>query len=82
MKFRGQEVVGLNLGLDHYSFQGLVLIDDMTGIIPFSQLTAVRYLVDGYVGKQPVAWKEYSVEYRLILSQTRPGFRVSAVQVF
>ena len=30
-----------------------------------SSLTAVRCLDNGYVGKQPVAWKEYCAEYWL-----------------
>ena len=30
-----------------------------------SSLTAVRCFDNGYVGKQPVAWKEYYVEYWL-----------------
>ena len=30
-----------------------------------SSLTAVRYFDNGYVGKQPVAWKEYCAEYWL-----------------
>ena len=33
-----------------------------TGFIP---LTAVLCFDNGYVGKQPVAWKEYFVEYWL-----------------
>ena len=78
-----------------------------------SSLTAVRCFDNGYVGKQPVVWKEYCAEYKfkelqestdwctglldinvirimlktalntiesiLILSQTSPGFYVSAV---
>ena len=28
-----------------------------------SSLTAVRFFDNGHVGKQPVAWKEYCVEY-------------------
>ena len=47
-----------------------------------SSLTAVCCLDSCYVGKQPVAWKEYCAEYCLTLSQTSSGFYVSAVQVF
>ena len=65
---------------------------------------AVNCFNNWYVGKQPVAWKEYFAEYwlkelqdrntgfhniteirskmALSLSQTSPGFYVSAVQVF
>ena len=31
----------------------------------YSSLTAVRCFDDGYVGKQPVVWKEYCTEYWL-----------------
>ena len=34
-----------------YSFQGLMIV------------TSVHCVDDGYVGKQPVAWKEYYAEY-------------------
>ena len=33
-----------------------------------SSVTGVQCFDDGYVGKQPVAWKEYCVEYWLTLS--------------
>ena len=45
--------------LGQYSFRGL-----MTVIATFL-FTAVRYFDIGYVGKQPVAWKEYCAEYWL-----------------
>ena len=37
--------------------------DDSHCDIIHSSLTAVRCFDDGYVGKHPVAWKEYCVEY-------------------
>ena len=40
--------------LDQYSFRGL-MIASVTGFIP---LIAVRCFDNGYVGTQPVAWKE------------------------
>ena len=49
-----------HLGL--YSFGGLMLIIT-TGFIPLSPLSVV--FDNGYVGKQPVAWKEYCAEYWL-----------------
>ena len=42
--------------LDQYTFRGLM-------IVIHSSLTAVRCFDKGYVGKQPVAWKEYCSEY-------------------
>ena len=39
--------------LSQYFFQGLMIV------------IAVRYLDNGYVGKQPVSWKEYCAEYWL-----------------
>ena len=47
-----------------------------------SSLKAVQCCDDGDVGKQPLTWKEYCAECRLTLSQTSPGFYVSAVKVF
>ena len=41
-----------------YSFRGLMIII-ATGFIP------VRSFDNGYVGKQPVVWKEYCAEYSL-----------------
>ena len=35
-----------------------------------SSLIAVHCLNNGYVGKQPLAWKEFCAEYWLTLSQT------------
>ena len=46
--------------LGQYSFRGLMKVI-ATGFIP--SLTAVRCFSNGNVGKQPVAWKEYRVEY-------------------
>ena len=40
-------------------------IDDSHFDRIYSSLTAVRSFDNGYVGKQPVAWKEYCVEYWL-----------------
>ena len=40
-------------------------IDDRHCYRIHSSLTAVRCFDNGYVGKQPVAWKEYCSEYRL-----------------
>ena len=48
-----QEVAGLNLRLGQYSFLGLVIVIE-AGFIP---LTAVHCVDDGFVRKQPVAWK-------------------------
>ena len=39
-------------------------IDDSNCHMIYSSLTVVLYFYDGYVGKQPVSWKEYSAEYR------------------
>ena len=39
--------------------------DDSRHDMIHSSLTAVRFFNNGYVGKQPVAWKEYCVEYWL-----------------
>ena len=47
-----------------------------------SSLTAARCFNKGYEGKQPVVWKEYRAKYCLTLSQTSPGFYMSAIQVF
>ena len=47
-----------------------------------SSLTTLHCFDSGYVGKQPVAWKEYCAEYWLTLSQTSPGFYGSAVHIF
>ena len=44
--------------LGQYSFRGLMIVIAI-GFIP---LTAVRCFDNGYVGKQPVAWKEYCAE--------------------
>ena len=52
--------------LSQYSFQGLMIVI-ATGFIP---LAAVHCFDNGYVGKQPVAWKEYCAEYWL---QKTPG---------
>ena len=48
--------------LAQYSFRGLMIA--ICDRIHFS-LTAVRCFDNDYVGKQPVAWKEYCAEYRL-----------------
>ena len=48
-----------NPQLGQYSFQGLLIVI-ATGFIPLTDC-----FNNGYVGKQPVAWKEYCVEYRL-----------------
>ena len=45
--------------LCQYFFRELMIII-ARGLIP---LTAVHCFDDGYVGKQPVAWKEYYAEY-------------------
>ena len=42
-----------------------------------SSLTAVSCLYNGYVGKQPVAWKEYCVEYWLTVGRVQHGSRTS-----
>ena len=42
------------------SFRGLMIVI-ATGFIPLS--SADHCFDDGYVGKQPVAWKEYCAEY-------------------
>ena len=42
-----------------HSFPGLMIVIT-TGFIP---LTAVHCFDNGYVGKQPAAWKEYCAEY-------------------
>ena len=47
--------------LGQYSFQRLMIVI-ATSIIP---LTAVQCFDNGYVGKQPVALKEYCAEYWL-----------------
>ena len=55
-----QDVAGLNLWLSQYTFRGSVVVI-ATGLQ--QNLTAVQCFSDGYVVKQPVAWKEYCVEY-------------------
>ena len=45
--------------LRQYSFQGLMIVRI------HSSFTVVRCFDIGYVGKQPVAWKEYCAEYWL-----------------
>ena len=50
-----------DIGLGQYSFQGLMIVI-ATGFIP---LTAFHCLDNGFLGKQPVAWKEYYAEYWL-----------------
>ena len=57
-----------NPWLSQYSFRGLMTDSHCDRI--HSSLTAVCCYDNGYVGKQPVAWKEYCVEYLLILHQT------------
>ena len=47
--------------LGKYSFRGLMIAIDRI----HSSLTAVHCFNNGYVGKQPVAWKEYCVGYWL-----------------
>ena len=49
--------------LSQYSFLRLMIVI-ATGFIPLS-LLAVRCFDNGYVGRQPVAWEEYCVEYWL-----------------
>ena len=39
-----------------------------------SFLTAVRCFDNGYVGKQPVAWKEHSVEYWLKILENMDSY--------
>ena len=51
--------------LGQYSFGGLMIVVE-TGFIPLSQLCCFD---NGYVGKQPVAWKEYCVECWLTLTK-------------
>ena len=41
------------------------MVDDSHCDRIHSSLTAVRYFDNGYVGKQPVPWKEYCVDYWL-----------------
>ena len=48
--------------LGQYSFSEL-MTGIATGFIPLSLVTTVRCFYNGYVGKQPVAWKEYCTEY-------------------
>ena len=50
-----------NPRLGQYSFWGLMIVI-ATGFIP---LTTVPWFDNSYVGKQPVAWKEYWAEYWL-----------------
>ena len=57
-------------------------IDDSHCKTIHSSLTTVHCFNDSYVGKQPVAWKEYCAEFLLTLSQTIPGFYMSAEQVY
>ena len=45
--------------LGKYSFLGLMIVV-ATGFIPLSLLSVV--FDSGYLGKQPVAWKEYCLE--------------------
>ena len=45
------------------SFHFLVLFP--MSVYYHSYCPAVRWFNNGYVGKQPVAWKEYCAEYRL-----------------
>ena len=47
--------------LGQYSFRGLMIVI-ATGLIPLSRLSIAD---NGYVGKQPVASKEYYAEYCL-----------------
>ena len=47
--------------LGQYSFQRMMIVI-VTGFIPF---TAVHCFHNGYVGKQPVAWKECCADYWL-----------------
>ena len=49
--------------LGQYSFRGLMIVI-ATGFIPLSPLSCV-YMDNDYMGKQPVAWKEYCAEYWL-----------------
>ena len=44
-------------------------------------LTAVRCFDNGYVGKQPVAWKEYCVEYWLKELQESMDTLAAAIQL-
>ena len=46
--------------LSQYSFRGLMVVI-VTGFIPLSPVSVV--FDDGYVGKQPVAWKKYCTRY-------------------
>ena len=48
--------------LGQYSFRGLMIVI-ATGFVPLS--TTVCCFNNGYVGKQPVPWKEYCMEYWL-----------------
>ena len=47
--------------LGQYSFRGLMIVCQSNMI--HSSLTAVLCFYNGFVGKQPVAWKEYCAEY-------------------
>ena len=53
---------GLNLQLSQYFFRGLMIVI-ATGFFPLSPLSIVSTMV--YVGKQPVARKQYCAEYWL-----------------
>ena len=56
--------------LGQYSFQGLIIVI-ATGISPL--ITAVFCFDIGYVGKKPVAWKEYCADYWLKELQENMG---------
>ena len=62
-----QEVAGSIPQLSQYSFQGLMSHCDSI----HSSLTAVHCFDNVYVGKQPVAWKEYCAEHWLKELQER-----------
>ena len=48
-------------------------IDDSHCIRIHSSLTAVHCFQDGYVRKQPVAWKEYCAEVLVKITQQKHG---------
>ena len=52
-----------NPQLRPYSFRRLMIVI-ATGFIPLLQMTTVSTM-NGYMGKQPEAWKEYCAEYWL-----------------
>ena len=62
--------------LVQYSFPGLMIVI----AIEFIPLTAVCCFDNGYVGKQPLGWKEYCAEYWL-KSQQLPTRKVFVYKI-